>query len=115
MSDSCLFCDIVNKKIPTSLIFENDQVAAFNDINPQAPVHLLIIPKKHITNMESISDADSSLLDEIFKTARHLAKEKKIASSGYRLIANCNAEGGQTVNHLHFHLMGGRQMNWPPG
>ena len=107
----CLFCKIIDGKIPSKKIYEDDQVFAFHDINPQAPVHILIIPKqKAIATLNDASAEDQALLGHMMLTAAKLAKQEGIDEAGYRLIMNCNAEGGQTVYHLHLHLVGGRQM-----
>ena len=111
----CLFCKIRDREIPGDIIFENDRILAFNDINPQAPVHALIIPKEHIPTTNDINADNSDLIGEMLLVARTIAAENGIAESGYRIVINCNDEGGQEVYHLHMHLIGGRQMNWPPG
>ena len=115
MQKDCIFCKIVNKQIPASFEYENDLTVAFNDVNPQAPVHIIIIPKEHI---EKISDLDlkhKDLITNMILVANQLAKKKKIADNGYRLVMNCNSQAGQSVFHLHMHLLGGRTMAWPPG
>jgi len=114
MSD-CIFCKIVNKEIPTQIIYEDESVLAFNDIQPQAPIHVLVIPKKHISDIASINGDDFFLINTLFKTMKKIAQEKGIEEDGYRIVNNCRDNGGQTVGHLHFHLMGGREMKWPPG
>jgi histidine triad (HIT) family protein len=114
MSD-CIFCKIVQKKIPSRIVYEDEISLAFEDINPQAPVHTLIIPKKHISTLLDIPEDDSGLIGHLFRIANKLAKDKGIAERGYRLVANCNPESGQTVYHIHIHLLGGRRMHWPPG
>lgn len=111
MSD-CIFCKIVKKEIPSKIIFENDFALAFKDINPQAPVHLLIVPKVHYSTLEDITD--ENMLGKLIVLARELAKEFKLVN-GYRLVINKGDDGGQTVYHLHVHILGGRQMMWPPG
>ena len=112
----CLFCKLVTREIPTEIVFESDTVFAFKDIDPQAPHHVLIIPKKHIPTLNDLSAAeDSGLVSELVLTATKIARELKIDESGYRLLFNCNAEGGQVIFHIHLHLLGGRQMDWPPG
>ncbi len=111
----CIFCKTVDKEIETQVIFENEQVLAFEDINPQAPTHLLVIPKKHIPNIQEMDmDDKQQLLPEIFRAIQHIAEEQDL-DKGYRVVTNCKDNGGQTVNHLHFHLLGGRHMQWPPG
>lgn len=111
----CIFCKIVNRQIPTAIVYENDDVVAFNDLNPQAPIHALVIPKKHIATLNDTVPEDEVLLGRLFKSATQLAKQLHIDDTGYRIIANCNSHGGQTVFHIHLHLLGGRTMHWPPG
>jgi len=110
MEPDCLFCKIVNRELPADIIFEDDELVAFNDISPQAPTHILIIPKKHISTVNDLTEAEIKLPGELVLRAKALAGEKGIAESGYRLILNCNAGGGQTVYHLHLHMLGGRQL-----
>lgn len=110
---NCLFCKIVNKEISSDIVYEDDEVLAFNDIDPKAPVHILIIPKKHIPTFNDIDDY--SIIEKITKTIQKLVLDKKIDKKGYRIVANCNQNGGQAVFHLHYHLLGGRPMQWPPG
>ncbi|MTI49389.1 MAG: histidine triad nucleotide-binding protein [Firmicutes bacterium] len=114
MSD-CLFCKIVNDEIKASKIYEDEKVVAFNDINPQSPVHILVIPKQHIPSINQIDESNQSIIGHIHLVINKLAKEKGLADKGYRIVNNCGKDGGQTVNHLHFHLLGGRDMQWPPG
>ena len=114
MSD-CLFCKIVDKEIPGDIVYENQRILAFRDITPQAPTHILIIPKKHIATTNDISVEDRTIIGEIVHRASQLAWEEGIADSGYRTVFNCNEDGGQAVYHIHLHLLGGRPMNWPPG
>jgi histidine triad (HIT) family protein len=111
----CLFCKIADKKIPAQIVYEDDTVVAFEDINPQAPVHILIIPRKHIPRILDITDDDQKLVGYLFHIASTIAKERGIAEKGFRLVLNCNREAGQTVFHIHLHLVGGRIMHWPPG
>lgn len=111
----CIFCEIVEKKKPARILYEDEDVIAFDDINPQAPVHVLVIPKKHIPTTLHIQEVDSYLIAHIFKIANEIARDKKIDERGFRLVMNCNLEAGQTVYHLHMHLLGGRLMHWPPG
>ena len=111
----CLFCRIAEGKIPATLVFSNDEMVAFRDINPQAPTHVLLIPKKHITSVLELGAHDEALGGRLLRTAAMIAKAEKIADRGFRLVVNCNRDGGQTVFHLHIHIVGGRQMNWPPG
>jgi len=109
----CIFCKIINKEIPAKIAYEDDQVLSFYDINPQAPIHLLIVPKMHIATIMEIDDENSSLLSEIFRVAQNLARENNLDKKGFRLVVNTGES--QTVNHLHFHLLGGRFLTWPPG
>ncbi len=111
----CLFCKIINKEIPSDIVYEDDDVLAFNDIDPKAPVHVLVIPKKHIASFNALTEADSALLTKIMLVIQKIAQDKNIAQSGYRIVNNCGEQGGQTVGHLHFHLLGGREMLWPAG
>lgn len=111
----CIFCKIANKEMDTQVVFENELVLAFEDQNPQAPTHILVIPKKHIPNIQDMGLEDQQkILPEIFQTIQKIAEEKSL-DKGYRVVNNCKVHGGQTVNHLHFHLLGGRSMQWPPG
>ena len=111
----CLFCKIAEKQIPAKIVHEDDRVVAFQDIRPQAPVHLQVIPKRHIARVCDASEADAGLLAQLIFTANRLARETGILEDGYRLVFNCNAAAGQSVYHLHLHLLGGRPMRWPPG
>lgn len=106
----CLFCKIINREIPATIHFEDDQMIAFNDINPKAPVHILIVPKKHICTLNDVSDNDIELVGKLVKTASNLADKFDIAQSGYRTTFNCNADGGQEVYHIHLHLLGGKKL-----
>lgn len=110
----CLFCKIINKEIPSDFLYEDDKLVAFKDINPQAPIHILIVPKEHIPSNDDISPEDSGLVGHVFTIAKKLARENGL-EEGYRIVNNCKDYGGQTVDHIHFHLLGGRQMLWPPG
>jgi histidine triad (HIT) family protein len=114
MSD-CLFCGIVEEKIKSNIVYEDDSVVAFKDINPKAPVHVLIIPRKHIATLLDLDRADGEVVGHIFLVATKLAQEQGIAKNGFRLVVNSGADAGQSVFHLHFHLMGGRHFGWPPG
>ena len=111
----CLFCKMVSGDIPPDIVYEDDEVLAFNDINPQAPTHVLIIPKKHIATLNEASDEDTQVLGRLNIVAAQLAKKLGFAEDGYRVVMNCNADGGQAVYHIHLHLLGGRSMAWPPG
>lgn len=112
---SCLFCKIAAGQIPADTVFENDKVLAFRDINPAAPSHILVIPKKHIATMNDATADDKSLLGEMMLVARDIAHREGVAEDGYRLAVNTNRHGGQSVYHIHLHLLAGRQMSWPPG
>ena len=109
----CLFCQIVNKTITVDILYEDDQVLAFSDVSPQAPVHFLVIPKQHIATINEANDAQ--LIGQLPLVASQIAKEKGIADDGYRLVMNCHKDGGQTVYHIHLHCLAGRQLTWPPG
>ena len=110
-----IFDKIINKEIPADIVYETDNILAFKDINPIAPIHILIIPKHTISTVNDISDTDSKVLSELLLSAKKIAKKMKIDKNGYRIIINCNEDGGQTVYHLHLHLIGGRKLSWPPG
>ena len=111
----CLFCKIANGEMNATVIYEDDKVLAFDDIHPQAAQHKIIIPRKHIATANDIQTEDSHLIGHMVQTAATLAKQLEIAEEGYRLVMNCNALGGQTVFHIHLHLLGGRSLSWPPG
>lgn len=111
----CLFCDIANGQLAANILYQDDQVIAFDDIQPQAPHHKLIIPRKHIATLNDVTTEDGALLSHMFQVAQQLAKTLGIADEGYRTLINCNAGAGQQVFHLHLHLLGGRSMHWPPG
>ena len=114
MSDD-LFLKIINREIPADIIYETDEVLAFRDINPQAPLHVLIIPKEHIKTINDLEPNHQELVGKLFLVAAEIAKREGIAEQGYRVVMNCNDGGGQAVYHIHLHLLGGRQMGWPPG
>ena len=113
--DNCLFCKIINKEIDTDIVFENDRLIAFQDINPQAPLHILIIPKKHIPTLNDLETSDKNLVGELIITASELAQKEGFDKAGYRTVFNCNEMAGQTVYHIHLHLIAGRYLTWPPG
>ncbi|MBX3043435.1 MAG: histidine triad nucleotide-binding protein [Candidatus Kapabacteria bacterium] len=113
MADS-IFTKIINREIPAEIVYEDDDVIAFNDISPKAPVHVLVVPKKHIITLNDADETDAALLGKVILTASKIAKEKGIADRGYRIVVNCNQEGGQSVYHIHFHLIGGKQLGWSP-
>jgi histidine triad (HIT) family protein len=112
---SCIFCRIANKEIPAKIVYEDDRVLAFHDINPQAPYHILVIPKKHISTLLELTEEDKDLIGHIYLVMNKLAQELGVAERGYRVVVNCNEEAGQTVFHVHFHFLAGREMHWPPG
>ncbi|MDA8213974.1 MAG: histidine triad nucleotide-binding protein [Nitrospiraceae bacterium] len=114
MSD-CIFCKIIDKKIPARIVYEDEHALAFEDVNPQAPVHTLVIPRKHIPTLLDIKEEDNNLIGHLVKVANKIANDKGIAERGFRIVTNCNPESGQTVYHIHLHILGGRQMHWPPG
>ena len=111
----CIFCKMASREIPTNIIYDDNLCMVFEDINPQAPVHLLVIPKKHMTSLNDAEEEDCGLLGHLLGVVARVAKEKKIDGSGYRTVINTNAEAGQTVFHLHIHVLGGRRLSWPPG
>ncbi len=111
----CLFCKIIERKIPSSIVYEDDRVLAFNDIHPQAPTHILVVPKRHIPTLNEIGTEDDRLVGELVRRAALIAKERGIAESGFRTVFNTNSGAGQSVFHVHLHLLGGRAMHWPPG
>ncbi len=112
MSNDCIFCKIVNKEIPSNFVYEDDQVVAFNDLNPVAPVHVLIVPKEHKLNLSEYEEKDEQLLGHILTAAAHIARELGLEESGYRVITNAGPDAGQSVMHTHFHLLGGRKLNF---
>ena len=111
----CLFCKIIERQIPASIVYEDDRVLAFNDINPQAPTHVLVVPKRHIASLDELSAGDDQIVGEVVRRAAAIARERGITASGFRTVFNTNREAGQTVFHIHLHLLGGRTMHWPPG
>lgn len=111
----CLFCKIIKGEIPSKKVYEDEKVFAFYDISPAAPVHVLLIPKEHIPSANALTAENAAVVGHIFTVAASIAKELGIAENGYRIVNNCGEDGGQTVHHLHFHLLGGRSLQWPPG
>lgn len=111
----CLFCRIASKQSPAKLIYEDDECVAFEDIAPQAPVHFLVISRKHIPTTLDLKDGDEALIGHLYRVAGRIAEDKKIAGRGFRLVMNTNPEAGQSVYHIHLHVLGGRRMHWPPG
>jgi len=114
MSD-CIFCKIVAGEIPADKVYEDELVVAFRDLNPQAPTHVLVIPKRHIATLNDMTADDEAIVGRMVQAASKVAAQEGLAEAGYRTVMNCNADGGQTVFHIHLHLLGGRQMTWPPG
>ena len=112
---SCLFCKIIGREIPASIVYEDQRVLAFNDINPQAPTHVLVIPKRHIESLNDIGVEDDQIVGEIVRRAAAIAKDRGLSAGGFRTVFNTNRDAGQTVFHIHLHLLGGRTMSWPPG
>ena len=110
-----LFTKIIKRELPADIVYETEQILAFRDIHPQAPVHILIIPKEPIPTINDLTNQNAGILGQMFLAAAQLAEDEGISESGYRVVMNCNDAGGQTVHHIHLHLLGGRQMHWPPG
>lgn len=110
-----LFTRIVNREIPAKIVYEDDECLAFEDISPKAPTHVLVIPKREIASLDALTDADAALIGHIMLVIGRVARDLGVAESGYRIVANTGADGGQSVDHLHFHLLGGRPLAWPPG
>lgn len=116
MSDSdCLFCKILSGDIPADIVYESDAAIAFRDINPQAPTHVLVIPRKHIATINDLDESDKDIVGSLYLAARDIAQQEGMAEEGYRAVMNCNAGAGQTVFHIHLHVLGGRPLSWPPG
>jgi histidine triad (HIT) family protein len=112
---NCLFCKIINREIPGSIVYEDERVLAFNDINPQAPTHVLVVPKRHIASLNELTAENDELVGEMVRRAVAIARERGISDGGFRTVFNTNRDAGQTVFHIHLHLLGGRNMHWPPG
>jgi histidine triad (HIT) family protein len=111
----CLFCKIAAVQIPATLVYQDDRLVAFKDVNPQAPMHVLIIPRRHISSLNDLAEDDDALVGEMIRRAASLAAEQGHGDRGYRTVFNCNADAGQTVFHVHLHVLGGRALKWPPG
>ena len=111
----CIFCKIVDGGLPADIVFEGDSLVAFRDLNPKAPTHILLIPRRHIATMNDLQNGDEALVGELFLAAAKIAADEGLAEDGYRVVMNCNEAAGQSVFHIHLHLMGGRTMTWPPG
>ena len=111
----CLFCQIVSHEINATIVYEDDRVVAFTDINPQGPTHVLVVPRRHISTLNDLTEEDDQIVGEVVRRAAAIAKSRGISASGFRTVFNTNREAGQTVFHIHLHLIGGRSMHWPPG
>ena len=111
----CLFCRIIAREIPASIVYEDDRLLAFNDINPQAPTHVLVVPKRHIDSLNALASGDDAIVGEMVRRAAAIATDRGISTGGYRTVFNTNRDAGQTVFHIHLHLLGGRSLGWPPG
>jgi len=114
-NNDCLFCKIVEKKIPADIVYESENIIAFKDIEPKAPIHCLIIPKKHISTINDIDGSNSNIIGLMYEAAAQLARTLNVNKDGYRVVMNCNSNGGQTVYHIHLHFLAGRRLSWPPG
>ena len=112
---SCLVCRIIAREIPASIVYEDDRILAFNDINPQAPTHVLVVPKRHIETLNDLTSEDDGLVGEVVRRAAAIAGERGLSAGGFRTVFNTNRDAGQTIFHIHLHLLGGRSMKWPPG
>jgi histidine triad (HIT) family protein len=115
MASDCLFCKMVSGAIKPATVYEDEQVLAFKDINPQAPLHVLVIPKRHVRTLNELAPADAGLVGQLYLAAVKIARDAGVAEGGYRTVMNCNADAGQSVWHLHLHVLGGRALHWPPG
>jgi histidine triad (HIT) family protein len=115
MSDDCLFCKILAGEIPADIVFESDSVIGFRDISPQAPTHVLVIPRRHISTINDLEEGDRELVGELYLAAKQIASDDGLSEAGYRVVMNCNEGAGQSVFHIHLHLLGGRGLGWPPG
>ena len=115
MTQDCLFCKIIAKQIPGAIVYEDERVVVFKDINPQAPTHVLVVPRRHIPSLNDLGPDDDGLVGELVRRGAAIAAENGHASRGYRTVFNCNADAGQTVFHIHLHVLGGRRLGWPPG
>lgn len=113
--ENCIFCKIIKGEIPSEKVYEDELILAFKDISPEAPTHVLVVPKKHIKSLNQLSKEDSAIIAHIYIKVKELAKKLDIDEKGYRVVTNCGEQGGQTVDHIHFHLLGGRNLQWPPG
>jgi histidine triad (HIT) family protein len=111
----CLFCKIAAGQVPATVVYQDDRLVAFKDVNPQAPMHVLIVPRRHVATLNDLADGDDALVGEMIRRAAALAREQGYGDRGYRTVFNCNADAGQTVFHIHLHVLGGRKLSWPPG
>jgi histidine triad (HIT) family protein len=111
----CLFCRVISREIQATIVYEDEQIVAFNDINPQAPTHVLLVPRRHIESLNDLTRDDDQLVGELVRRAAAIAKQRGVSTSGFRTVFNTNADAGQSVFHIHLHLLGGRSMHWPPG
>jgi len=111
----CLFCSIISREVNATIVYEDERVVAFNDINPQAPTHVLVVPRRHIATLNDLTEEDDQIVGEVVRRAALIAKSKGVSASGFRTVFNTNREAGQTVFHIHLHLLGGRTLHWPPG
>jgi histidine triad (HIT) family protein len=112
---NCIFCKIASGEIPATVVHQDEHVVAFRDLNPQAPTHVLVIPRRHLATLNDLTDADGDLIGRMYLAAKRVAEMDGVAEAGYRTVVNCNAAAGQSVFHIHLHLLGGRSMDWPPG
>lgn len=112
---SCIFCRIIEGDIPAKIVYQDEHALAFDDVNPQAPVHTLVVPKRHVESLQHLGESEQALIARLLLACTRVAKDKGLSERGFRLVANTGRDGGQTVFHLHFHVMGGRHMTWPPG
>jgi len=115
MPNECIFCKIAAEQIPSRKVYADDDVFAFEDINPQAPMHVLVIPRRHIRTLNDLVDTDDELIGRMYRAAAQVARDRSVAQSGYRVVSNCNSHAGQSVWHIHLHVLGGRPLHWPPG
>jgi len=115
MKKDCIFCKIAKRELKSDILYEDDKVVAFKDINPQAPVHVLVIPKEHISKISDINETNKEIISDLIVVANKIADDLKVKESGYRLVLNCGSNAGQEVFHIHLHLLGGRRFSWPPG
>ncbi|MBI2446952.1 MAG: histidine triad nucleotide-binding protein [Candidatus Omnitrophica bacterium] len=115
LNKDCLFCKIIRGEIPCKKVYEDENTFAFRDINPQAPIHIIVVPKAHIERISDVTSQNAKIISDMVMAANSIARQNNIDKSGYRLVINCNDDGGQTVYHIHVHLLGGRRMHWPPG